>query len=91
MCTLHFSLSGNRDRVELNCPLLPNALKTDFLFFLSPFYLVSYFITLLHSFSLSVIRPGTSYKMSGITQAERQKYAEIFQARGHVNGYMSGK
>lgn len=29
--------------------------------------------------------------MSGITQAERQKYAEIFQARGHVNGYMSGK
>lgn len=29
--------------------------------------------------------------MSGITQAERQKYAEIFQARGQVNGYMSGK
>lgn len=28
--------------------------------------------------------------MSGITQAERQKYAEIFQARGQVNGYMSG-
>lgn len=29
--------------------------------------------------------------MSGITQAERQKYAEIFQVRGQVNGYMSGK
>jgi hypothetical protein len=29
--------------------------------------------------------------MSAITQAERQKYAEIFQARGQVNGYMSGK
>ncbi|KAI8636231.1 cytoskeletal-regulatory complex EF hand-domain-containing protein [Parasitella parasitica] len=28
--------------------------------------------------------------MSAITQAERQKYAEIFQARGQVNGYMSG-
>lgn len=29
--------------------------------------------------------------MSGITQAERQKYAEIFQARGQVNGHLSGK
>lgn len=29
--------------------------------------------------------------MSGITQEERQKYAEIFQARGQVNGYMTGK
>lgn len=29
--------------------------------------------------------------MSGITQAERQKYAEIFQARGQVGGYMTGK
>ncbi|KAG0167558.1 endocytosis defective- protein [Apophysomyces sp. BC1015] len=28
--------------------------------------------------------------MSAITPAERQKYAEIFQARGQVNGYMSG-
>ncbi|KAI9358497.1 cytoskeletal-regulatory complex EF hand-domain-containing protein [Pilaira anomala] len=28
--------------------------------------------------------------MSGITQAERQKYAEIFQARGQVGGYMTG-
>ena len=28
--------------------------------------------------------------MSGITQAERSKYAEIFQARGQVNGYMAG-
>ncbi|GAA5803178.1 cytoskeletal-regulatory complex EF hand-domain-containing protein [Helicostylum pulchrum] len=28
--------------------------------------------------------------MSAITQAERQKYAEIFQARGQVNGYMTG-
>ncbi|KAI9317755.1 cytoskeletal-regulatory complex EF hand-domain-containing protein [Dichotomocladium elegans] len=28
--------------------------------------------------------------MSAITAAERQKYAEIFQARGQVNGYMSG-
>ncbi|KAI9279317.1 cytoskeletal-regulatory complex EF hand-domain-containing protein [Sporodiniella umbellata] len=28
--------------------------------------------------------------MSGITPAEKQKYAEIFQARGQVNGYMSG-
>jgi hypothetical protein len=29
--------------------------------------------------------------MNGITQAEKQKYAEIFQARGQVNGYMPGK
>lgn len=29
-------------------------------------------------------------EMNAITQAERQKYAEIFQARGQVNGYMSG-
>ncbi|CAO3638603.1 unnamed protein product [Cunninghamella blakesleeana] len=28
--------------------------------------------------------------MSGITAEERAKYAEIFQARGQVNGYMSG-
>ncbi|KAF7724287.1 endocytosis defective- protein [Apophysomyces ossiformis] len=28
--------------------------------------------------------------MSVITPAERQKYAEIFQARGQMNGYMSG-
>ncbi|KAI7899507.1 cytoskeletal-regulatory complex EF hand-domain-containing protein [Cokeromyces recurvatus] len=28
--------------------------------------------------------------MNAITPAERQKYAEIFQARGQVNGYMSG-
>jgi hypothetical protein len=28
--------------------------------------------------------------MSAISAAERQKYAEIFQARGQVNGYMSG-
>ncbi|KAI9495632.1 cytoskeletal-regulatory complex EF hand-domain-containing protein [Zychaea mexicana] len=28
--------------------------------------------------------------MSAITQAERHKYAEIFQARGQVNGYMAG-
>ncbi|KAI9480857.1 MAG: cytoskeletal-regulatory complex EF hand-domain-containing protein [Benjaminiella poitrasii] len=28
--------------------------------------------------------------MSAITTSERQKYAEIFQARGQVNGYMSG-
>jgi hypothetical protein len=30
------------------------------------------------------------YKMSAITQAEKQKFAEIFQARGQINGYMSG-
>lgn len=29
-------------------------------------------------------------KMNGITPAEKQKYAEIFQARGQVNGYMPG-
>ncbi|KAI8141868.1 actin cytoskeleton-regulatory complex protein END3-domain-containing protein [Fennellomyces sp. T-0311] len=28
--------------------------------------------------------------MSGISQAERAKYAEIFQARGQVNGFMAG-
>ncbi|KAG1143239.1 hypothetical protein G6F37_006863 [Rhizopus arrhizus] len=28
--------------------------------------------------------------MNGITPAEKQKYAEIFQARGQVNGYMPG-
>lgn len=28
--------------------------------------------------------------MSAISQAERAKYAEIFQARGQVNGYMPG-
>ncbi|KAI8881242.1 hypothetical protein K501DRAFT_334879 [Backusella circina FSU 941] len=28
--------------------------------------------------------------MSGITQAEKQKFAEIFQARGQINGYMQG-
>ncbi|KAI8381371.1 cytoskeletal-regulatory complex EF hand-domain-containing protein [Radiomyces spectabilis] len=29
--------------------------------------------------------------MSAITAAEKQKYAEIFHARGNVNGYMSGQ
>lgn len=29
--------------------------------------------------------------MASITPAERAKYAEIFQARGQVNGYMSGE